>query len=82
MSDDDWGYSWSSGGGDGISMWRSEWSNIRSLEEQLDSQQAAAAHERRHLTSQLSKLQGDLTQRVDRLTRAFDAFVELSQLRE
>ncbi len=82
MRDDDWSDSWFSSDGGGISMWRSEWSNIRSLQDQLDSQQAAAAHERQRLTSQLSKLQGDLTQRVDQLTRAFDAFVELSQLRD
>ena len=66
-------------------MWRSEWGNIRTLQDQLDSQAAdaaAARSEQRRLSSQLSQLQGDLAQRVDRLARAFDAFVELSQLRQ
>lgn len=66
-------------------MWRSDWGNIRALQEQVESasmQAAAEARERHRLSSQLSKLQGDLSQRIDQLARAFDAFVELSQLRD
>lgn len=77
---------WDDGGSSsGVSMWRTEWGNIRTLQEQLDQQAAhvaMAASEQRRLSSQLSKLQGDLAQRVDRLAAAFDAFVELSQLRD
>ena len=68
--------------GRGVSMWRSEWSNIKTLQDQLDDQISASMSNQRRLSSQLSKLQGDLSQRVDRLSRAFDAFVELSELRD
>lgn len=66
----------------GVSMWRSEWGNIKTLQNQLDDQIASSASNQRRLSSQLSRLQGDLGQRVDRLSRAFDAFVELSELRD
>lgn len=62
-------------------MWRSEWGNIRSLQEQLDAQFARSDSAHHRVSSQLSKLQGDLSQRVDRLSRSFDAFVELSEIR-
>src|SRR4051812_48878843 len=78
----DWSDSWTGDNRSGLSMWRSEWGNMRAQQDQIDSQAAAAASERRRLSSQLSQLQGDLTQRVERLARAFDAFVELSQLRD
>ncbi|MFI5906004.1 hypothetical protein [Dactylosporangium sp. NPDC051541] len=50
---------------------------IREIESSLDGQRA----ESRALRSQLSRLQGSLEQRLNRLIRSFDAFVELSDLR-
>lgn len=50
---------------------------IREIESSLDGQRA----ESRALRSQLSRLQGSLEQRLSRLIRSFDAFVELSDLR-
>lgn len=65
-----------------ISVWRSEWGNIRALESQLDEQRGEAQANQRRLASQLHELQGDLSDRVDRLTASFDAFVELSEIRD
>ncbi|GAA3284182.1 hypothetical protein Dvina_01975 [Dactylosporangium vinaceum] len=50
---------------------------IREIESSLDGQRA----ESRALRSQLSRLQGSLEQRLSRLIRSFDAFVELSDRR-
>ncbi|WP_433612666.1 hypothetical protein ACQP2P_01965 [Dactylosporangium sp. CA-139114] len=50
---------------------------IREIESSLDGQRA----ESRALRSQLSRLQGSMEQRLSRLIRSFDAFVELSDLR-
>ena len=67
---------------DNVSVWRSEWGNIRALESQLDEQRAEADANQRRLASQLHKLQGDLSERVNRLSASFDAFVELSEIRD
>ncbi|MDQ7905063.1 hypothetical protein RB614_11075 [Phytohabitans sp. ZYX-F-186] len=50
---------------------------VSSLSSSLYSQQRESSR----LRSELSKLQGSVEMRLDRLTRAFDAFVELSDLR-
>ncbi|MGW7684713.1 hypothetical protein ACWGID_28490 [Kribbella sp. NPDC054772] len=49
--------------------------------EQLQSEMSSARQATSRLQSQLSKLQGGLQDRVNRLSTAFDAFVELSDLR-
>jgi hypothetical protein len=51
---------------------------LESLSDQLDRQRGEA----RRLKSQLSSVRGDLEQRLTRMTRAFDAFVELSDVRD
>ncbi len=51
---------------------------LDSLSSQLESQRSEA----RRLTARLSNVQGNLDHRLSRLTKAFDAFVELSDLRE
>ncbi|MGN9909626.1 hypothetical protein ACTMTJ_18945 [Phytohabitans sp. LJ34] len=50
---------------------------VTSLSSSLYTQQRESSR----LRSELSKLQGSVEMRLDRLTRAFDAFVELSDLR-
>ncbi|TDO46606.1 hypothetical protein EV651_12688 [Kribbella sp. VKM Ac-2571] len=47
----------------------------------LESEMSYARQEASSLRSQLSRIQGSLQSRVDSLSRAFDAFVELSDLR-
>lgn len=57
---------------------------IRGLEEDLShvsSSLASARSAQRRLRAELSKVQGTLEQRLDRLSAAFDAFVEISDLR-
>ncbi len=53
----------------------------RQLQEELDGAYASQAREASTLRSQMSRLQGTLEQRIDRLAKAFDAFVELSDVR-
>jgi hypothetical protein len=50
--------------------------------ESLNSQLAGQRSQAQRLTAQISKVQGNLEQRLNRLASAFDAFVELSDLRE
>jgi hypothetical protein len=57
---------------------------LRGLEEDLTSVSASLASARssqRRLHAELSKVRGSLEQRLDRLSKAFDAFVEISDLR-
>lgn len=57
---------------------------IRGLQEDLDyvsSSLAAARSSQNRLRAELSKVSGSLEQRLDRLSSAFDAFVEISDLR-
>src|SRR6266540_2638251 len=57
---------------------------IRELGSEVTSLTSSLAAQRREsgrLRSELAQLQGTLDERVSRLTRAFDAFVELSDLR-
>jgi len=56
---------------------RWERDNIQDLQASVS---AASGHASR-LRSQLTQVQGDLSQKVDRLAAAFDAFVELSDIR-
>jgi hypothetical protein len=62
----------------------SDWWTERRQNQQLsnlESEMSYARQETSSLRSQLSQIQGSLQNRVDSLTRAFDAFVELSDLR-
>lgn len=54
---------------------------IRELQEGVAATQARAASESRALRSQLSQVRGNLEERLNRLAKSFDAFVELSDLR-
>jgi hypothetical protein len=61
--------------------WYAESRQNRALEELRD-QMAAASYEASSLRSRLSQVQGTMETRLQRLTTAFDAFVELSDIRE
>ncbi|WP_371403788.1 hypothetical protein OHA10_38820 [Kribbella sp. NBC_00662] len=61
-----------------------DWWRERRQNEQLEDLQSEMSYARQQtsrLQSQLSQLQGGLQERVNRLSTAFDAFVELSDLR-
>jgi hypothetical protein len=70
MSWDEWKWWW----GDRDQM-------LRERAEELESRLGQEAATHRRTTSQLSKVQGTLEKRLDRLSAAFDAFVELSDVR-
>jgi hypothetical protein len=53
----------------------------RRLESELQTANDAQAREASALQSQMARIQGTLEQRLDRLTKAFYAFVELSDIR-
>ena len=62
----------------------SDWWTERRQNQQLsnlESEMSYARQEASSLRSQLSRVQGSLQSRVDSMSRAFDAFVELSDLR-
>ncbi|MFI5709448.1 hypothetical protein [Kribbella sp. NPDC051620] len=61
--------------------WYTDNRQNRELEELRD-QMAAASSEASSLRSRLSQVQGTMESRLQRLTTAFDAFVELSDIRE
>lgn len=61
--------------------WYTENRQNRALEDLRD-QMAAASSEASSLRSRLSQVQGTMETRLQRLTTAFDAFVELSDIRE
>jgi hypothetical protein len=63
-----------------MSDWYVEHRQDRALEE-LRSEMSAAMSEASSLRSRVSQLQGSLDSRLQRLTDAFDAFVELSDIR-
>ncbi|NKZ00576.1 hypothetical protein [Nocardiopsis alborubida] len=54
---------------------------IRELEESLGSAHYQMATERRRMRSELSRVQGTLEQRLDRVSASLDAFIELSDVR-
>ncbi|WP_427890963.1 hypothetical protein ACQHIV_01680 [Kribbella sp. GL6] len=63
----------------------SDWWTERRQNQQLSdlqSEMSYARSEASSLRSQLSRIQGSLQSRVDSMSRAFDAFVELSDLRQ
>ncbi|TDQ04276.1 hypothetical protein [Labedaea rhizosphaerae] len=64
----------------GLSEYR-QTKRIYELEDELASQQAVQRHTVNRLQSQMSKLTGSIEQRLNRLTQAFDAFVEMSDVR-
>ncbi|WP_328320516.1 hypothetical protein OHA70_21990 [Kribbella sp. NBC_00382] len=61
--------------------WYTDNRQNRELEDLRD-QMAAASSEASNLRSRLSQVQGTMETRLQRLTTAFDAFVELSDIRE
>jgi len=65
--------------------WRWWWGNreqmLRERSEELAAEAASQAAAQRRLASQLSTLEGSLERRVSRMAAAFDAFVELSDMR-
>jgi hypothetical protein len=63
-----------------MSDWYVESRQNRQLQELRDELDGAAS-EARHLRSRLAQIQGSLEARVNKLAAAFDAFVELSDLR-
>ncbi|WP_179251401.1 hypothetical protein [Enemella evansiae] len=66
-------------------LWTSEYGRDRMLRDEVDqaSASAAAAHSRNaRLRSELSQIRGSLEQRIEALSRAFDAYVELGDVRE
>ncbi|GAA3759724.1 hypothetical protein HDA32_004743 [Spinactinospora alkalitolerans] len=54
---------------------------LDALQEELSSARANARAQDRRLRSELSRVQGTLEQRLDRMSASFDAFVELSDVR-
>ncbi len=61
-----------------------DWRQNRKLEtlgESLAGVRGELANQNRYLNAQLAKVRGSLEQRIDRLSTAFDAFVELSDVR-
>jgi hypothetical protein len=63
------------------SNWYTDNKQNRELE-RLSDQLAHASYETSSLRSRLAQVQGSLEKRVDKLAKAFDAFVELSDLRQ
>uniref|UniRef100_UPI0018E573EB hypothetical protein n=1 Tax=Desertihabitans aurantiacus TaxID=2282477 RepID=UPI0018E573EB len=66
-------------------FWASEHGRDRILRDELENASASAARAHstmRGLRSQLTELQGDVGLRLRRLSRAFDAYVELGDIRE
>src|SRR6266508_5703426 len=65
--------------------WRWWWGNreqmLRERSEDLAAEAASQAAAQRRLAAQLSTLEGSLERRVSRMAAAFDAFVELSDMR-
>ncbi|MCT2583031.1 hypothetical protein [Actinophytocola gossypii] len=69
---------------DGWYTYNGQIRRIRELRDDIDyvsSSLASARSSQRRLHAELSKVQGSLEQRLDRLSAAFDAFVEISDLR-
>lgn len=60
------------------------WQDFRQQQQlrDLDASMAAARSESHRLRSQLSQVQGGLESRLEKLAKAFDAFVELSDVRQ
>lgn len=63
-------------------FWAGEHGRDRLLREQADEAAAVAAATSSRLTSRLNRLQGSLEKRLDALSAAFDAYVELGDVRE
>jgi hypothetical protein len=69
---------------DGPKWWWSDYAREQWERDQIQDLRASAGVASGHaerLRSQLARVQGDLQQKVDRLATAFDAFVELSDIR-
>ena len=76
--------SWLDSDSSGPQWWWSDYHRERWEREQIQDLQASASRTSGHadrLRSQLTQVQGDLSQKVNRLAAAFDAFVELSDIR-
>lgn len=66
-------------------FWSSEYGRDRMLREEVETlsyQASAAASRASRMQSQLAKLQGSLESRLNALSKAFDAYVELGDVRE
>lgn len=70
-------------------FWSSEWRRDNYLREQLESYNAntglllrSQANDARQLRARLGNLEGDLSSRLDALSQAFTAYVELDGLRQ
>lgn len=67
-------------------LWRSDIGRDRLLRDRLEEQEvhqlAARAQDRRRMDGKLQQLQGNLEARLDGLTKAFEAYVELDDVRE
>lgn len=62
-------------------FWRSQYSVDNEQRERIESLEESLQHQTQRLRSQLAKAQGNLESRLSALARAFDAFVELSDVR-
>lgn len=61
---------------------RSEWGRDKALNEAINETAMAAHSANRRLSSKLSELEGSFEKRLTALTKAFDAYVELGDVRE
>jgi hypothetical protein len=64
------------------SVWRSDQGNIAALSEELAAQAAMARSRESALNRRLRSLEGDLSSRVEVLTRLVNALIELGEVRE
>lgn len=67
---------------DGQWFWASEHGRDRLLRESVEMAASSAARDSRRLRSRLAEVQGSLESRIDALTAAFDAYVELGDVRQ
>lgn len=63
-------------------FWSSDYGRDKLLRQELEAQAVASSSANARLRSQLAKVQGSLDQRLTALTRAFDAYVELGDVRD
>ena len=64
------------------SSWRSDQGNMRALSDELAAQAAMARSREASLHRRLRSLEGDLSSRVEVLTRLVNALIELGEVRE
>lgn|GEM_PF-1733658 len=64
------------------SSWRSDQGNMRALSDELEAQAAMARSREAALSRRLHSLEGDLSSRVEVLSRLVNALIELGEVRE